>query len=187
MTVSDAHSFDGSSFEPLRAKRGWIVALGVIYLLAGIVALSSVALATVVSVFIVGIAMLVAGVAEVINAFQMKSWSKFLLWVLLGSLYVAAGILAFENPLLTAKALTLLLSLSLLASGITKIILAFSMKVGSSWLVFLSGLITVIVGAVILAHWPVESLYVLGIFLGVDLVVTGAGWISIGLGLKNRV
>jgi uncharacterized membrane protein HdeD (DUF308 family) len=187
VTVSDAHSFDSSSFEPLRAKRGWIVALGVIYLLAGIVALSSVALATVVSVFIVGIAMLVAGVAEVINAFQMKSWSKFLLWVLLGSLYIAAGILAFENPLLTAKALTLLLSLFLLASGITKIILAFSMKVGGSWLVFLSGLITAIVGAVILAHWPVESLYVLGIFLGVDLVVTGAGWISIGLGLKNRV
>jgi len=89
--------------------------------------------------------------------------------------------------LLTAKALTLLLSLSLLASGITKIILAFSMKVGSSWLVFLSGLITAIVGAVILAHWPVESLYVLGIFLGVDLVVTGAGWIAIGLGLKSRV
>jgi uncharacterized membrane protein HdeD (DUF308 family) len=40
---------------------------------------------------------------------------------------------------------------------------------------------------VILAHWPVESLYVLGIFLGADLVVTGAGWISIGLGLKSRV
>ena len=187
MTVSDAHSFDSSPFEPLRAKRGWIVALGVVYLLAGIVALSSVALATIVGVFIVGIAMVVAGVAEVINALQVRSWSKFLLWTLLGGLYIVAGILAFENPLLTAKALTFLLSLFLLASGITKIILAFSMKVGRSWLVFFSGLITVIVGAVILAHWPVESLYVLGIFLGVDLVVTGAGWISIGLGLKSRV
>jgi uncharacterized membrane protein HdeD (DUF308 family) len=187
VTVSDAHALDHSPGGPLRAKSGWIVALGVVYLLAGIVALSSVALATAVSVFIVGIAMLVAGVAEVLNAFQMKSWNKFLLWALLGGLYIAAGILAFEDPLLTAKALTLLLSLSLLASGITKILLVFSMKVGGSWLVFLSGLITVIVGAVILAHWPFESLYVLGIFLGVDLVVTGAGWISIGFGLKSRV
>ena len=91
MTVSDAHSFDSSSFEPLRAKRGWIVALGVIYLLAGIVALSSVALATVVSVFIVGIAMLVAGVAEVINAFQVKSWGKFALWLALGLLYTVTS------------------------------------------------------------------------------------------------
>jgi uncharacterized membrane protein HdeD (DUF308 family) len=186
VTVSDAHSLDNSS-APLRAKSGWVVALGVVYLLAGLVALSSVALATVVSVFIVGIAMVVAGVAEVINALQMKSWSKFLLWLLLGGLYIVAGILTFENPLLTAKLLTLLLSLFLLASGITKIILAFSMKVGASWLVFLSGLITVIVGAVILAHWPVESLYVLGIFLGVDLVVAGVSWISIGLGLKSRL
>ena len=81
-----------------------------------------------------------------------------------------------------------LLGFFLLASGITKIFLGFSIKAGTpSFVVVLSGLITVLVGAVILAHWPVESLYVLGIFLGVDLVVTGAGWISIGLGLKSRV
>jgi len=187
MAISDTRSPISASAEPLRAKSGWIVALGVVYLLAGIVALSSIALATAVSVFLVGIMMMVAGVAEVINAFQMKSWGKFLLWVLLGGLYIVAGILAFENPLLTASLLTLLLGISLVASGITKIILAFSMKVGTSWfVVFLSGVITTAVGAIILAHWPVASLYVLGIFLAVDLISAGVGWISIGLGLRAR-
>jgi uncharacterized membrane protein HdeD (DUF308 family) len=38
---------------------------------------------------------------------------------------------------------------------------------------------------VILAHWPVSSLYVLGVFLGVDLVIAGAGWIALGLGLRG--
>ena len=56
-TLSDAQRPHGSGVEPLRAKCGWIVTLGVIYVLAGLVALSSVALATVASVFVVGIKM----------------------------------------------------------------------------------------------------------------------------------
>jgi uncharacterized membrane protein HdeD (DUF308 family) len=36
---------------------------------------------------------------------------------------------------------------------------------------------------VILAHWPVSGLYILGLFLGIDLVLAGASWIGIGLGL----
>ncbi len=46
----------------------------------------------------VGIMMVVSGVAEVISAFQVRPWSRALLWVLIGGLYIAAGILAFENP-----------------------------------------------------------------------------------------
>ena len=176
-----------STLEPLRSKSGWIIALGVVYLVAGAVALSSVALATVVSVFLVGIMMLVAGVAEVLNAFQMKSWGKFVLWVLLGALYIVAGFLTFENPLLTAKLLTLFLGASLIASGIAKIVLAFNMKAGSSWaVVVLAGVVTLLVGLLILAHWPWGSLYVLGLFLAVDLIFTGIGWLSIGLGLRAR-
>jgi uncharacterized membrane protein HdeD (DUF308 family) len=87
---------------PLRAKSGWIVALGVVYVIAGFVALGSVVFATVVTVFVVGLMMLIAGVAEVINAFQIKTWGKFLLWLLLGALYIVAGLVTFENPLLAA-------------------------------------------------------------------------------------
>ena len=65
-----------SGIETLRAKSGWIVALGAVYIIAGIVAIGSVVIATVATVFIVGIMMLIAGVAEVINAFQIKTDRK---------------------------------------------------------------------------------------------------------------
>jgi uncharacterized membrane protein HdeD (DUF308 family) len=187
MTVSDVQPHPSSSGGSLSAKSGWVVALGAIYVLAGIVALSSVAFAATVTVLMVGIMMIVGGVAEVISAFQARPWSRALLWVLIGSLYVVAGILAFENPLLTAKFLTLLLGLSLTASGIVKVVLAATMKAGASRLaVVLSGLITIAIGVVILMHWPVASLLVLGVFLGVDLISAGVGWITVGLGLKTR-
>jgi len=173
--------------QPLRAKWGWIVALGVIYVIVGFVALGSIVTATAASVLVVGIMMVVAGVAEVFNAFQIKTWGKFVLWLLLGALYILAGIATFENPVLAAALLTLLLGAALVASGIMRIILAFSMKESTPWIwVVVSGAITLILGLVILARWPVSSLYVLGLFLGIDLVIAGASWIGIGLDLRAR-
>ena len=173
--------------EPLRAKRGWVIALGVVYIIAGVIALGSVVMATIVTVFVVGIMMLIAGVAEVFYAFQIKTWGKFLLWLLLGALYIIAGFLTFENPLLAAALLTLLLGIALIASGIMRIWLAFSMKEGMPWIwVVVSGVITVLLGLIILAHWPVSSLYILGLFLGIDLIFAGAGWIAVGFGLARR-
>ena len=177
----------GSGLEPLRAKSGWIVALGVVYVIAGLVALGSVVMATVATVFLVGVMMLIAGAAEVINAFQIKTWGKFFLWILLGALYIIAGFVTFENPLLAAATLTLLLGLALVASGIARIALAFSMKAAMPWIwVLFSGVVTFLLGLVILAHWPVSGLYILGLFLGIDLVLAGASWIGIGLALNKR-
>jgi uncharacterized membrane protein HdeD (DUF308 family) len=177
-----------AGLAPLRAKSGWIVALGVVYVIAGIIALGSVVFATVVTVFVVGVMMLLSGVAEVISAFQIKNWGKFLLWVLLGALYIVAGFLTFENPLLAAAVLTLLLGFALVASGVMRIVLALSMKQEMPWIwVAVSGVITLLLGLIILVHWPVSGLYILGLFLGIDLIIAGMGWIGIGLGLKRRI
>jgi uncharacterized membrane protein HdeD (DUF308 family) len=177
----------GSGVAALHAKWGWIVALGAVYLVAGFVALGSVVMATVASVIVVGAMMIVAGAAEIIGAFQMKSWGKFLIWALLGALYVIAGLLTFDNPLFAAVLLTLFLGASLIASGAVRLFLAFSMKRESPWVwVALSGAITLLLGLLIVARWPVNSVYILGLFLGIDLIMAGTGWISLGLSLRRR-
>ena len=189
--TSTAHTPSAASpspgLQPLRAKWGWIFALGVIYVLVGLIALGSVATATAASVLVVGIMMVVAGIVEVFNAFQVRSWGKFTLWLLLGSLYIFAGIITFENPLLAAVLLTFILGVALVISGMMRLIIAFNMKESTPWTwVALSGAITVILGLVILARWPVSSVYVLGLFLGIDLVIAGVSWIRIGLDLRAR-
>ena len=176
----------GSELAPLRAKSGWIIALGVVYVITGFIALGSVVLATVASVLIVGVMMIVAGAAELINAFQIKSWGKFLIWALLGVLYIVAGFVTFENPLFAALVLTLILGASLVVSGIMRLVLAFSMKRETPWIwVALSAIITLVLGLLILARWPINSIYILGIFLGVDLIIAGIGWIGLGAGLRR--
>ncbi|MBV9529628.1 MAG: HdeD family acid-resistance protein [Bradyrhizobium sp.] len=171
---------------PLRAGSGWIVALGVVFVIAGFFALGSMMLATVAKVLVVGVMMIIAGVAEVINAFKIKSWGKFLIWALLGVLYIIAGFITFQNPLLAAVVLTLLLGAFLIASGVLRIFLAFNMKRETPWVwVAVSGVITLLLGLVIVARWPVNSVYILGLFLGVDLIVAGVSYIGLGSGLRR--
>jgi uncharacterized membrane protein HdeD (DUF308 family) len=68
-----------------------------------------------------------------------------------------------------------------------RIILAFSMKREQPWIwLLLSSIVTLLLGLLILAHWPISSVYVLGIFLGIDLVMAGTGWIALSLALRRR-
>ncbi len=172
----------------LRAKWGWIVALGVVFLIAGFIALGSAVAATASAVMIVGIMMIMGGVAEIVAAFSVKGWGKFAVWMLLGLLYVGAGFIALMNPFAAATILTLMLGAALVAGGVLRIFLAFSMKAaGKPWgWIVVSGLVTLLLGAMIIAQWPASSFFVLGIFLGIDLIFIGSGWITMGLALKNR-
>ncbi|UVO30306.1 HdeD family acid-resistance protein [Bradyrhizobium arachidis] len=168
------------------SKWGWMFALGAVYLSTGFVALGSVALATVASVLLVGAMMIIAGIAEVISAFQVKTWGKFLLCALLGALYIVAGFVTFENTALAAALLTVVLGASLVAAGIARLILAFSMKRATARLwPAISGVITLLVGLLILARWPINSVYILGLFLSLDLIMAGASWIGISFGLRR--
>jgi len=173
--------------EALRLKWGWIVALGALYLVVGLIALASMVAATRASILVVGVMMLIGGVGQVINAFQVKGWGKSLLMILIGALYILAGFVAFENPWLTAMFLTLFLAFSLIVTGVVKIALAFGAGIRTSrfWIV-LSGLISIALGVIIVIHWPFSSLFVLGMFLGFDLVFTGIGWISLGFGARGE-
>ena len=93
----------GSSISEVRSKWGWFVALGIAFLVLGAIAFCNVVTATVVSVFYVGMLMLIGAVMEIIHAFGVKSWGSFFWWLLSGMLYAIAGVIAFVNPLLAAR------------------------------------------------------------------------------------
>lgn len=186
VSTSDVYLSGALEAAPLRKNWGWMVAFGALLALAGFIALGSVLYATIVSVLFVGVAMIVSGFVEIIYGVAMRSWKKFFLWILLGVLYVIGGCAVFKNPLLAASFLTLVLGGGLVAAGMLRIFLAFQLPENAPriW-VGLSGLVTLFLGAVIVAQWPISSLWVIGAFLGVDLIFAGATWIGVGLTLKR--
>ncbi len=180
-----SHSL-GAALALLRPKWGWSVALGIGLILCGVVALLSIVFATLVSVIWVGAMMIVAGVIEIFHAFQMKSWGRALLWAIIGGFYIIGGFFAVTDPLLASTVITLVLAIALVIAGAARITLGLQIKGGgqSGWIV-LSGALTLLFGLIILFHWPLSSLYALGIILGVDLIQAGAGWLNLGLFLRR--
>jgi uncharacterized membrane protein HdeD (DUF308 family) len=143
--------------------------------------------ATATAVLIIGFMMLMAGVVEVVAAFNARDWGHRIVWLLLGLLYVFAGFVCIQNPFQAATLLTLMLGIALIVGGLLRVFLATRMKQGTPWgWVVASGIISFLLGLMIVAKWPVSSAYVLGIFLGVDLIFMGTGWITIGLALKRH-
>ena len=119
----------------LHKGSGWIIFFGVVALLAGIVALSSVVMATASAVFIVGIMMILGGVAEIIASFGARGWGRFLFWLLLGIVYIFAGVICLQNPFQAATLLTLMLGVALIVTGLLRIFLGIDLFfIGTTWL-----------------------------------------------------
>jgi uncharacterized membrane protein HdeD (DUF308 family) len=174
------------AISELRGKWGWFVALGVVMIVAGVIALLNLMLATQVSVLYVGALMLVGGIFQIVHAFGVKSWGRFLWWLISGIVYAAAGVVAFLNPFLTATVLTLILAAALVGAGVLRIFVGLEHRSEPNWgWIVAAGVVTALAGLIIALGWPVNSLFVLGMFLGFDLIFQGATLTAFGLALKR--
>jgi uncharacterized membrane protein HdeD (DUF308 family) len=178
-----SHSL-GEEIERLRGKWAAIAAFGVVLVILGAAAIAFSLIATIVTVTLNGVLFLIGGGAEIGMGMHSRDWSGFFLWVIGGLLYVAAGVLCIVNPILASAGLTLLLGAALIAAGAARTYHASRLPAGQPRaLVFLAAAVTILIGLIILSHWPLDSVYVLGTLLGVDLLFHGVGWVSFGMGL----
>jgi uncharacterized membrane protein HdeD (DUF308 family) len=185
-SASEVHSL-GGAIHHLRAKWGAIVAFGILLIVLGIAATVFALAATIATVTINGVVFLIAGVAEIGIGMHSQSWSRFFLWVIGGVLYLFVGLVCIFNPIFASAALTLMLGAGLVAAGVVRVYLAFQLPADHPRsMVLLAGAVTILLGLIIVAHWPADSIWVLGTLLGVDLLFNGAGWVSFGLGLRAR-
>ncbi len=170
----------------MRNKWGWFVGLGILLLICGGIALGNLFIATVASVYYIGMLMLIGGVVHLAHAFQVRGWEHILFWVLSGLLYTIAGVLAFANPLLASEALTLFLAIALLIAGTFRVWVGRKLKPERGWVwIVISGLATAAAGIAIAVGWPVNSLWILGLFLALDLIFQGWTLVAFGLVLRR--
>ncbi|WP_424361752.1 HdeD family acid-resistance protein [Methylocystis parvus] len=168
-----------------RRKWGWIVAMGVLFIIGGVVALFNTLAATLVTIIYIAAAMVVAGGWEIFTAFQIRPWGRAAVWAVVGAITVAAGVATARFPFLAAMSLTALVGALLIAGGAMKLVLAWQLRDLSRWeLIAVAGALSFILGLLILAEWPVSGLYVLGLFLGVNLLFEGVSWVAMGLAAK---
>ncbi len=170
----------------IRKHWGWLMFFGIVFVIMGTLGLGMSTMLTVTSVLFFGVMILVAGVLELIDAFKAQGWKSVLAYVLIALLYIAAGIMIIIDPLAASVWLTLGIASILIAVGLLRIIMGFQMKPakGWGWPVF-SGVISIALGIMIFSRWPVSGLWVIGLFVAIELIMQGWAMIAISLVAKK--
>jgi len=171
--------------EELKHHCRRFVVLGGAFIVLGVVALGSVGIATLASVLAFGWILVVAGILETIHAWHVRGWSGFTRHLLGGVLSFVVGGLIVANPAAGMLSLTLLMATFFIVGGIFRIATALSFRVpGRAWAVA-GGTVTVALGAIIAAEWPVSAVWVIGTFVGIDLIFDGWSLVMAGLGARG--
>ena len=160
--------------ETIRKNWGWFVALGLLMVILGGIAIGYPLASTVAISLILGWVLLIAGIVQIIHAFTARKWSAFGLFLLTGLLYMVVGIVMFRNPIVSIVTLTLLLAVLFIVEGLAKFFMSLDMRGTPNWgWIMFNGIISLILGILILSGWPATSAWVLGLLVGIDLIVGG--------------
>lgn len=176
-----------SGIKKLRQNWGWFLALGIFLIFLGLLAIGSATYTTFFTIFFMGFLLLIGGITQIIYSFWAKEWSGFFFAVLVGIFYTLTGFLFLVKPIQTAAALTLLMGSLFFVSGLFKIFSSIIVRFEQWGWILTSGIISLILGILILSEWPLASLWIIGLFVGIDLVFYGWTWVILSLGAKNSL
>ena len=169
----------------LRKASGWFIAVAVVFILLGIMAIVEPVVAGLAVAILVGWLLIFGGVAHLFATFGGGPGS--IIWqVILGIIYIVGGIYFLKHPLLGLSTLTLLLAGIILAEAVLLFIAYFRTRnEGSSRWMLAKVLITLLLGGLIWFHWPSSSVWAIGTLVGVNLLMTGISRLMLGIGARG--
>jgi len=179
-TLSDDLPSPQSPAAPACSR--WLMIFGAAVTLVGALAFGHLSLAAVVSTFVIGAVILTGGLLQVGHAVAMRSLGFGHDWGMGGLFYLLAGLAILFEPVAGASLLILFLALFLAISGVSRLVIGT--VPGGRWML-VSGVVSIMTGAVIAMDWPANSLWILGFMVAFDLVILGVALIGTGLALRR--
>ena len=178
MTDSNTETMPAEVFGEVKKSWGWMLALGILMVILGMIGLGMTFFLTIVSVMFFGVLLLVGSGFQLVDAFKSKGWKSVILHILMALLYLAAGVVMISDPLASGIWLTFMIAAMLLAVGTMRIIMAIQMRdyKGWGWVAF-SGVLSILLGIMVFMQWPESGLWVIGMFVAIEMVLQG--WSSI--------
>lgn len=170
----------------VKKASGWSIALGVLMIVAGILAIVDSFVAGIFAIYVLAWMAIFNGVAQLVYGFRSHGGGKLVLEIILGLLYIAAGGYILVHPAGGLLVLTLIIACFLLIYGVFALVLAFQLRPhkGWGWILF-DAILTILLGALIWAHWPVNSAWIVGTLLGISFISSGVSRLMLSLAVRR--
>lgn len=182
VTLTELHLV---GLEHIGRRWGWLCGLGVLLVVLGIIAIGASVFVTLATMVFFGFLMLLAGLLQTLYAVAMRGWSGFYIDLLAGLLYTVIGLMIVAHPDATAVALTLIIAVLLILSGIFRVVIGLAVSYQNRLWLILHGAVNLLLGFVIWQNWPLSGEWLIGLFIGVDMVFNGWSLIMLGLVAKK--
>ena len=165
---------------------GWSIALSVLMILTGVLAIVIPPVAGIAVLVVVAWLLMFSGAAHLVFAWHTRTAGGMVWELLLGILYILVGVYALLNPVAGLASLTLVLAIYLFMEAVLELILSFRLRPlpGSNWLLF-DGIITLILAVLIWRSWPSSSEWVIGTLVGISMLFSGAARLSLSLAARR--
>ncbi len=170
----------------IKRASGWSIGLGVLMIILGIIAMLAPWEFGIVIALIIGWMAIFNGVAQIIYGIRTHCGGRTVLEVILGLIYIVAGIYLLVHPVGGLLVLTIFLASFLIVYGIFALGLAFQMRPlpGWGWVLF-DAIITILLGVLIWAHWPLNSEWVVGTLFGISILVSGVTRLMVSMAFRR--
>ena len=157
--------------------------MGIALIVLGVCILAAPLVAGTVTVMLVGILMVLAGLVECIHAFRTTALPR-VIWLSVGFATFLCGALVMAHPLFGLSFLTILLVIYFFADGLTKSAAAFHFVAYRGWFVT-NGLLSFLLAYLIGSNWPLSGGWALGVLVGINFVFTGIMTLAVGKELST--
>src|SRR5262249_8824317 len=171
-----------------RRSNTWFVLGAIVMVIAGVLAISlPLATTTVLSILLAWL-LIAAGIGHLIAAFRFESFASFVWELLVATAAIFAGAFMRTHPTMAPITLTFVLAILFLASGISEFALFFRVRSAprSGW-ILLNAMVDIIIGLVVLRDWPANSLWLLGVLVGISLLVAGISRLVFSMKVRQRL
>lgn len=164
----------------------WFLLLGVLLIALGVVAVAVPLAGAAVALFLVAFPLILAGFGNTVHAFYTRSWVGFFAHLGIGLLYTVGGVLLLTEPYMGFAVVAIVFGAYFFVVGAMRILLSFQVRAGRAWSwLLLSGIVSLVLGIVILASWDEKAKYILAILLGVDLMFSGFAMVMLSLAART--
>jgi uncharacterized membrane protein HdeD (DUF308 family) len=170
--------------HPLRNQWWCFLLLGVALLVLGAICIIDPLIPSIASVFLLGFVLIAAGIVQIVSAFWAGKWSGMLLHLLIGVLYIVVGYMIIDAPIVSMVVITKFIAIFLIVSGAFRIIAALIMRFPEWGWALLNGCITLLLGVIINRQLPEAALWVIGLFVGIELFFNGWAWVMLAFDLR---
>jgi uncharacterized membrane protein HdeD (DUF308 family) len=158
--------------------------LGISLIVMGSVCIVDPLIGSVASILFLGFVMLAGGITQIVSSFWAGEWRGMLMHMLIGVLYAVVGYMIIDKPGVGLEVITKFIAIFLIIAGTFRIVSALMMRFNDWGWVLLNGAITLLMGLII-NRTPGASLWVIGLFVGIEMIFNGWAWVMLSLGLRR--